>query len=1558
MFSYQAQKSSLNFEQRSILEMVSMKHRYQVIRRSNKMENIEIHALKILPLVKTCAIFRIYRQKTSPDSQCNMASKKGGAVKRRREVVAEEDHELGTHRGMADIIHVRERPDTYIGSLDKKRDTRRLIVNRTMADGLGLVWKDLTKDLGGTSARGKDDGTTASIDTRLSSIGEEEEDEDEDEDEDEEMKESIPRAAVPLREKGTMESKTDPSPLPIITETGVIDGDEKKKAAFDAGVSALDAGFDGKAPLVLGEATVLSLASDLPVVAGDDTSDVKVPKSKARAKKMSKASRRRLYAAAEVEGDFSPALLGCFKEILSNAADHAFSEPSVTTIKVGADLSTGRLSVYNDGTGIPVRRTEHTNENYIVQECFTNFRFSSNFGDKSAAASRFMGVVGRNGLGAKIASALSSKFEVESFDASVGLLFEQSWSDGMQTSSGHSVKKKRGKKNKHTGKKDGGGYTQIHMVPDYPIFFLEEGLTSAIHAEIHTLVWEMAACLSSMGGDRKISVYFNDELLPVEEVRDFASVFFNVPSGSKLASDCVNDPGMGTPALVVTAAPALDETGQVFAFVNSIPCHEGSHVKLVTQALMTAAKSLLTEKLRKRPGVSRLLTEAITSSLNLCILTVLPDPAFNEQRKSELTTKLPIGWTPSSTFLTALRKSGVVAAIKARVEAIDGSKQIAEERKETKNLTGKDGSLSLAFVPKLDDAPNARKRLGRMKLPCGKSVTAPTASLFLTEGDSAKTMVVAAMGALSRKPRNKCKTIGNDLVDCRDDFGVMPLKGKPINVAKESKTKIDGNSERRYIEAATGLCRHVDFTKPENFKMLRVRRIILGADQDDDGFHIQGISITLFRTLYPSVFEVYPDFLCILSTPIVEIQHRRDEKRYLEFMTQHSYKQWLVEAPAKQRALWKDPIYKKGLGTSSTKDAQRYFKDLASHIYAVSWTGDASDDAMRVMLGPSSDARKQALNDKLDLTAEVDRHAPSVSVEDIMYKQVLLHSYANCCRMLPGMDGFKTVQRMIMAYMGMHGPVARSIKVAVLAGKIGEWADYHHGEASMCGAISSLGRMVKFTNNFGGLLPQGQCGSAHMSADRATASPRYLEMSVMSSILNGWLCMKADMPTLTKRITESSESVPMCFAPAVPGVLVNGCAAGIGSGFSSFIPPYHLPTLMTATEKLIALLGVDVDKEDGGSGSSAGAGSSPTSTHDLRVAAAQTSDEFLRVHMDQPSTQPLVGSKSMWETSFRKEVDVFLPHWEDFTGHVVRDPETEVIRAYGTYTLSKPTTKGEMTMTVTELAPGSTTSPWASWVEGVLRIGCNPADWYKEQGKNQPKVPPHTFVRRVTNTSAGRVTQIELVLDVAASARYMKDPVNPLTGYHDRLVQALDLSISVSLSNMHIITPDNKIVKYDSVADAFFHYAPHKLRCLRDRKAHTLDRLPRSIAKEDAKMRYLSGIADGSILLFRRKRVEVVADLARMDFPYDDYVDGTQAEPQSGTASFKYLLNLKTTAFLGDDDEVTEGMAKMVKHRDALQAQLEELQETSLLMMWQQDLVGLRDAHTAYLVQRGKENPE
>ena len=518
----------------------------------------------------------------------------------------------------------------------------------------------------------------------------------------------------------------------------------------------------------------------------------------------------------------------------------------------------------------------------------------------------------------------------------------------------------------------------------------------------------------------------------------------------------------------------------------------------------------------------------------------------------------------------------------------------------------------------------------------------------------------------------------------------------------------------------------------------------------------------------------------------------------------------------------------------------------------------------------------------------------------------------------------------------------------MLAGKIGEWADYHHGETSMCGAISGLGRMVKFTNNFGGLLPQGQCGSPHMSADRATASPRYLEMTVMSAIVNGWLAFKSDMPTLPKRVTESSDSVPLCFAPPVPGVLVNGCAAGIGSGFSSFIPPYNLPSLAVATGKMLALLGLDDDE-----------GGPPPAEHDDRVALAEARDEALRVHMEQPSTEGLVlpvGSP-VWE-AFRGEVDEFLPHWEDFTGRVIKDPETGTIRAYGTYTLSQPTAKNDVVMTVTELAPGSTTSPWAGWVEGVLRIGCNPAEWYKEQGKKPPKTFPHAFVRRVTNTSAGRVTHIELMLDGTACARYMKDPVNPLTGYHDRLVQALDLSVSVPLTNMHIITPDNKIVKYDALSDAFIHYAPHKLRSLRDRKAHTLDRLPRGIAKENAKMKYLSGIADGTITLFRRKRAEVVTDLARLGFPYDDYVDGTQPEPQSGTATFKYLLNLRTTAFLGDDDEVTEGMAKMTKHRDALQLQLGTLRETSLLALWKQDLEELQRAHADYLVQRGKETPE
>ena len=89
------------------------------------------------------------------------------------------------------------------------------------------------------------------------------------------------------------------------------------------------------------------------------------------------------------------------------------------------DIAPDRISVYNNGQGIPIRR--HKIEKvYVPELVFGHLLTGSNFDDDEG---RVTG--GRMGYGAKLANIFSNRFEVETCDEASGLHYRQTWENNM-----------------------------------------------------------------------------------------------------------------------------------------------------------------------------------------------------------------------------------------------------------------------------------------------------------------------------------------------------------------------------------------------------------------------------------------------------------------------------------------------------------------------------------------------------------------------------------------------------------------------------------------------------------------------------------------------------------------------------------------------------------------------------------------------------------------------------------------------------------------------------------------------------------------------------------------------------------------------------------------------------------------------------------------------------------------------------------------------------------------------------------------------------------------------
>jgi len=108
---------------------------------------------------------------------------------------------------------------------------------------------------------------------------------------------------------------------------------------------------------------------------------------------------------------YVPGLYKIFDEILVNAADNKQRDTSMSEIRVEIDAAAGRISVQNNGKGVPVvMHQEHGI--YVPELIFGHLLTSSNYNDNQKKVTG-----GRNGYGAKLANIFSSEFVVETSDS-------------------------------------------------------------------------------------------------------------------------------------------------------------------------------------------------------------------------------------------------------------------------------------------------------------------------------------------------------------------------------------------------------------------------------------------------------------------------------------------------------------------------------------------------------------------------------------------------------------------------------------------------------------------------------------------------------------------------------------------------------------------------------------------------------------------------------------------------------------------------------------------------------------------------------------------------------------------------------------------------------------------------------------------------------------------------------------------------------------------------------------------------------------------------------------
>ncbi|EGT36104.1 hypothetical protein CAEBREN_03194 [Caenorhabditis brenneri] len=805
---------------------------------------------------------------------------------------------------------------------------------------------------------------------------------------------------------------------------------------------------------------------------------------------------------------YVPGLYKIFDEILVNAADNKQRDSKMNTIKVTIDKERNLISVYNNGKGIPV--TQHKVEKvYVPELIFGTLLTSSNYNDDEKKVTG-----GRNGYGAKLCNIFSTKFVLETSSKEFGQQFKQTWINNMTRDKDPEIKKNTGE-----------DFTKITFSPDLTKFKMDELDDDICHL--------MARRAYDVAGSTKgVTVFLNGERIPVKGFEDYVkmytSQFTNDGEPIKVAYEQVGDRWQ--------VALALSEKGfQQVSFVNSIATTKGGrHVDYVADQMVTKFIDSIKRKLSKTS--MNIKPFQIKNHMWVFVNALIENPTFDSQTKETMTLQSKqFGSTCvlSEKFSKAASNVGITDAVMSWVRF----KQMDDLNKKcSKTKTSK-----LKGIPKLEDANDAGTKNSQQ------------CTLILTEGDSAKTLAVAGLAVVGR-----------------DKYGVFPLRGKLLNVRDGNMKQIADNAEINAMIKILGLQYKKKYETEEDFKSLRYGKLMVMADQDQDGSHIKGLVINFVHHFWPSLIQ--RNFVEEFITPIVKATKGKEE---VSFFSIPEYAEWRMNTDN-----WKTYKikYYKGLGTSTSKEAKEYFSDMLRHRIRFKYGGGDDDAAVDMAFSKKKiEERKDWLTKWMQekkvrkqqgLADEYlyNKDTRSVSYKDFVNRELVLFSNLDNERSIPCLvDGFKPGQRKVL-FACFKRADKREVKVAQLAGAVAELSAYHHGEQSLMGTIVNLAQDFVGSNNVNLLLPIGQFGT-RLQGGKDSASARYI-FTQLSPVTRS-IFPAHDDNVLRFLYEENQRIEPEWYCPVIPMVLVNG-AQGIGTGWSTNIPNYNPRDIVKNVKRLIA----------------------------------------------------------------------------------------------------------------------------------------------------------------------------------------------------------------------------------------------------------------------------------------------------------------------------------------------------------------------------------------------------
>ena len=641
-------------------------------------------------------------------------------------------------------------------------------------------------------------------------------------------------------------------------------------------------------------------------------------------------------------------------------------------------------------------------------------------------------------------------------------------------------------------------YTKVTFKPDYSRLGIQ-GLTYDMLSLLKKRVYDIGAVTDH--SIKKIKINYNNNVLPVKNFQQYIDLYIGNKDESKRVYEMPDERWEYAVALSPT-----HEFIQV-SFVNGICTFKGGkHVEYITGQITRKLCDYIEKKKKIKVNAN-----SIKEQLILFLRCDVENPSFDSQTKDFMNTpsvKFGSSCSVSDAFIEKVAKMGVMDLACSLTEAKENKLAKKTDGSKTKTIRGINNFIDANL---------------------SGTVQSKDCVLILCEGLSAMSGIVSGLSS-----------------DDRNTIGIYPLKGKLLNVRGEQIKKIAENKEITDIKKILGLETGREYKSIQDVNQhLRYGKIMYMTDQDLDGSHIKGLCINLFHSEWASLIKI-PGFLSFMNTPILRA---KKGTQTLLFYNDGEYETWKQSLGQNGTNGWTIKYFK-GLGTSTSAEFKEYFanKKIVDFVY-----DETSDDVIdKIFNKKRADDRKLWL-ENYDKNAYLNTSKQNVTYPEFINNEMIHFSTYDCARSIPNMvDGLKISLRKIL-YSAFKRKLTNEIKVAQFSGYVSEHSSYHHGEASLNGAIVNMAQNFVGSNNINLLQPNGQFGTRLQGGDDS-ASERYI-FTLLNS-LTRYIFPEADDAVL-KYINDDGTIVePEFYAPIIPFALINGIS-GIGTGFSCNIAPYN-----------------------------------------------------------------------------------------------------------------------------------------------------------------------------------------------------------------------------------------------------------------------------------------------------------------------------------------------------------------------------------------------------------------